>query len=92
MSAARSANEVIRLMLTLIALGVFVLHGCAGRLRSFVLVRVSERFDSQLHGRATPPPSEKGTALFASALSAIYRQLSFIYVRFWELQNEPCIA
>ncbi|PTC35694.1 ABC-type protease exporter, ATP-binding component PrtD/AprD [Pseudomonas paraeruginosa] len=38
-------------MLTLIALGVFVLHGCAGRLRSFVLVRVSERFDSQLHGR-----------------------------------------
>ncbi|KFF34006.1 hypothetical protein G039_0318145 [Pseudomonas aeruginosa VRFPA01] len=60
MSAARSANEVIRLMLTLIALGVFVLHGCAGRLRSFVLVRVSERFDSQLHGRVYAAAVRKG--------------------------------
>ena len=38
-------------MLTLMALGVFVFMGALEALRSFVLVRVSERFDGQLHGR-----------------------------------------
>ena len=46
-----SANEVTLLMLTLMALGVFVFMGALEALRSFVLVRVSERFDGQLHGR-----------------------------------------
>lgn len=46
-----SANEVTLLMLTLMALGVFVFMGVLEALRSFVLVRVSERFDGQLHGR-----------------------------------------
>ncbi|WXL26824.1 type I secretion system permease/ATPase [Ectopseudomonas mendocina] len=46
-----SSNEMTLLMLTLMMLGVFVFMGLLEAVRSFVMVRISEHFDRQLHGR-----------------------------------------
>jgi ATP-binding cassette subfamily C exporter for protease/lipase len=46
-----SSNEVTLLMLTLMALGVFIFMGLLEAIRSFMLVRLSERFDGSLRNR-----------------------------------------
>ena len=46
-----SSNEVTLLMLTLMAVGVFVFMALLEAIRSFVLVRVSEGFDGRLRSR-----------------------------------------
>jgi ATP-binding cassette subfamily C exporter for protease/lipase len=64
-----SANSMTLLMLTLMILGVFVFMGVLEAIRSFVLVRVSEHFDRQLHGRVY-------TAAFECNLRAVGQEAS----------------